>query len=113
MTLETTTSPHVEWGQLLVVGLGIVLLLIGSRGFYLRGHFGFVDAAYCALLLIPAWALLLLTSYVFQHAKLVVVMPVAFAILLIRAYPSFAVASGLALVGAFVGPALGEWRARA
>lgn len=40
----------------------------------------------------------------------VVVMPVFVAAVLIRAYPAFAVALGLALVGAIVGPALSEWK---
>jgi len=107
---ETTTARKIEWGALLVTGLGMGILLLGARGFYLRGHFGFADALHCGLLLIPAAALLLLTSYVFQHAKLVVVMPVFMAAVLIRAYPAFAMALGLALVGAVVGPALSEWK---
>jgi len=36
--------------------------------------------------------------------------PVFTAALLIHAYPSSAVGLGLALVGAIVGPALGEWK---
>jgi len=107
---ETTTARKIEWWALLVTGIGMGILLLGARGFYLRGHFGFADALHCGLLLIPAAVLLLLTSYVFQHAKLVVVMPVLMAAVLIRAYPAFAMALGLALVGAIVGPALGEWK---
>jgi hypothetical protein len=107
---EATTARKIEWGQVLVTGIGVVVLLLGVRGFYLRGHFGLVDALLCGLLLIPAAALLLLTGYVFQHAILVVVMPVFMAGLLVRAYPSFAVALGLALLGAIVGPALSEWK---
>ena len=110
MNSETTTACKIEWGTLLVTGLGMGILLLGARGFYLRGHFGFADALHCGLLLIPAATLLLLTSYVFQHAKLVVVMPVFMAAVLIRAYPAFAMALGLALVGAVVGPALSEWK---
>jgi hypothetical protein len=109
MSSETTVSRKVEWGPVLVTGIGVGILLLGARGYYLRGHFGFADALHCGLLLIPAAALLLLTSYVFQHAKLVVVMPVFIAAVLIRAYPAFAVALGLALAGAIVGPALSEW----
>ena len=110
MSLETTTAHKVEWGPVLVTGIGVGILLLGARGFYLRGHFGFSDALHCGLLLIPAAALLLLTSYVFQHARLVVVMPVFIAAVLVRAYPAFAVALGLALAGAIVGPALSEWK---
>jgi len=110
LSSETTTAGKIEWGALLVAGIGVGVLLLGARGFYQRGHFGFADALHCGLLLIPAAALLLLTSYVFQHAKLVVVMPVLMAAVLIRAYPAFAVALGLALVGAIVGPALSDWK---
>jgi len=105
----TGVARKIEWGPVLVTGIGVGVLLLGARGFYLRGHFGFVDALRCGLLLIPAAALLLVTSYVLQHARLVVVMPVLMAGLLVRAYPSFAVALGLALIGAIVGPVFGEW----
>jgi hypothetical protein len=96
--------------RVLLTSLGLGILLLGARDFYLREHFGLVDALHCGLLLIPAAALLLLTSYVVQHAKLVVVMPLFVAGVLVRAYPSFAEAMGLVLVGAIVGPALREWR---
>jgi hypothetical protein len=108
MSSEATTARKIEWGPVLVTLIGVGVLLHGARGFYLRGHFGLVDALHCCLLLIPAAALLLLTSYVLQHAKLVVVMPVFIAGLLVLAYPSFAVALGLTLVGAIVGPALSD-----
>jgi hypothetical protein len=107
---EATTARKIEWGPLLVAGIGLVVLLLGARSFYLRGRFGLIDVLNCGLLLIPAAALLLLTSYVLQHAKFVVVMPIFLAGLLVRAYPSFAVALGLALIGAVVGPALSEWK---
>lgn len=96
--------------MVLLTGLGLGVLLLGARDFYLRGHFGSVDALHCGLLLIPAAALLLLTSYVVQHAALAVVMPLFVAGMLVRTYPSFAVAMGLALVAAMVSPALREWR---
>jgi hypothetical protein len=101
--------PKIEWGPVLVAGIGVAVMLLGVRGFYLRGTFGWVDALDCGLLLIPAAVLLLVTSYVLQHAWLVVVMPVLMAALLVRAYPSFAVALGFALAGAVVGPTLREW----
>ena len=107
---DATTVRKIEWGPVLVAGIGVGVLLLGARGFYQRGHFGLVDALHCGLLLIPAAALLLLTSYVLQHGKLAALMPVFIAALLIHAYPKFAVALGLALVGAIVGPALGEWK---
>lgn len=95
---------------MVVAGIGVGVLLLGARGFYLRGHFGWVDALNCGLLLIPAAALLLLTSYLLQHARLAVVMPLFIAALLIHAHPSFAGALGFALAGAVVGPALSEWK---
>jgi flagellar biosynthesis protein FliP len=76
----------------------------------LRGHFGFADAFYCGLLLIPAALLLLLTSYVLQHGKFAAVIPVLFAGLLVRAYPTFAVTLGLAVIGAVFVPAVTDWR---
>ena len=106
----TATARKIEWGPLLFAGVGVGILLLGARGFFLRGRFALADALHCALLLIPAAALLLLISYVFQHARLVVVLPVFMAAMLIRDHPAFAVALGLALVGAIVGPALSEWR---
>jgi hypothetical protein len=100
----------IEWGPVFLTGIGVAILLVGVRGYYLRGTFGLVDALSCGLLLIPAGLLLLLTSYVFQHATLVVVMPVFMAALLVRRFPSFAVALGLALAGTVVGPVLREWQ---
>jgi len=97
---------------MVVTALGLGLLLLGARGFYLEGHFGPVDALHCVLLLLPAGMLLLLTSYVFQHARLVVPMPLLFAGLLVSAYPSFCVALGLVVAGAILGPAFTEWRAK-
>ena len=103
---------RIEWGPVLVAAVGVGLLLLGARGFYLRGQFGFMDALYCGLLLIPAALLLLVTSYVIQHGKFAAIIPLAFVGLSAWTYPSFAVAMGLAVVGAVAGPALTEWKAR-
>lgn len=110
MNPPAPTARRVEWGPVVLAGIGVAVLLLGVRGYYLREHFGLVDALSCGLLLIPAGVLLLLTSYVFQHAKLVVLMPLFVTGLLVRDYPSFAVALGLALLATVVGPALREWR---
>lgn len=110
MSSWATTARTVAWGPVLVVAIGVGVLLLGARGFYLRGHFGFADALYCGLLLIPAAVLLLVTSYVLQHGKFVAVMPLYVAGVLVRAFPAFAVALGLALVGAIVGPVLSDWK---
>ena len=110
MSSEAKTSRKIEWGPLVLAGIGIALLLVGARGFYLRGHFGLVDAGFCVLLLVPAALFLLVTSYVLQHARLVVVMPLFVGAILVRGYPAFAVALGLALIGVIVDGALREWK---
>lgn len=110
MSSEAKTSRTIEWGPAVVTAIGVAVLFFGARAFYLRGHFGWVDALYCLLLLIPAAAFLLVTSYVLQHARLVVVMPLFVAVVLVRGYPAFAVALGLALIGVIVDGALREWK---
>ena len=110
MSSEPKTPRKLEWGPVAVAGVGLAVLLFGVRGFYLRGHFALVDAVYCVLLLIPAALFLLVTSYVLQHAKLVVVMPLFMGIILVRGYPAFAVALGLALIGVIVDSALRQWK---
>ena len=110
MTSEAKTSRKLEWGPAIITSIGVAALFYGARSFYLRGHFGPVDALYCVLLLVPAAAMLLVTSYVLQHARLVAVMPVFVAVVLARGYPAFAVALGLALIGVIVDGALREWK---
>lgn len=100
----------ISWGPLLVGGVGLVLVSLGARGYYLTGHFGLSDALSCGLLLVPAALLLLVTGYVIQHALLVGIIPVLFAALLVNKYDSFAIALGVALIGAVVGPMVSERR---
>lgn len=104
MNTRSTPSTRISRGPLLVGGVGLLLLSLGAHGYYLRGQFGLSDALVCGLLLVPAAFLLLVTSYVIQHATLVGVIPVLFAGLLVNKYDSFAVAMGVALIGAVVGP---------
>ncbi len=99
MKSTRTSANRIELGPLLVGGIGLGLLLLGGRGYSLRGQIGLADALQCGLLLIPAAFLLLVTSYVIQLAKLVSVIPILLAGLLVHAYPSFAVALGLAVIG--------------
>ena len=99
---------RISWGPLLVGAVGLVLVGLGARGYYLTGHFGLSDALSCGLLLVPAALLLLVTAYVIQHAWLVGIIPILFAALLVNKYDSFAVAMGVALVGAVVGPIVRE-----
>jgi hypothetical protein len=113
MSTEPASAPKTEWApQALLLTVGAALFLFGARGFYLRGQFGWSEVVACGLGLIPAGLFLLLSSYVFQHAKLVIVMPALFAVIIVRTYPAFGVALGLALAG-IVGSALwNDWRDR-
>jgi hypothetical protein len=86
------------------------LFLLGVGRFVQRHHFGFMDALYCCLALVPAGLLLLVIAYVVQHAKLASVVPLALAAVLVFSSLVFDVALGLALIGAIAGPALGEWK---
>jgi hypothetical protein len=90
------------------ISLGAVILAWGVRSFYVRGCFEPGDVLACVLLLVPAALLLLLTGYVFQHARFAVVMPALIGVALSRAYPSFAVALGVALAGTAVVSSLRE-----
>ncbi|MBZ5527152.1 MAG: hypothetical protein LAN71_04510 [Acidobacteriia bacterium] len=100
MSPEPTRASNTEWVPLLILlAVGAALFLFGARGFYLRGQFGWSDVVACALALIPAGLFLLISSYVFQHAKLVIIIPILFAVVTVRAYPAFGVALGLALAG--------------
>ena len=92
--------------------LGLASALIGVVGFVHRDHFGWIDAIVCAVLLIPAGVLLVVTSYVIQHARLVAIMPLIVAGMLVVDYPAFAVAFGLTVLGAVLGPLAEEWNAR-
>jgi nicotinamide riboside transporter PnuC len=105
-----STFRNIEWGAWIVVALGGLLLLLGIRRFVLRHHFGFMDAVYCCLALVPIALLLLVIAYVVQHARLASVVPLALAVVLAFASPVFDVALGLALIGAIAGPALSEWK---
>jgi len=105
-----STLRNIPWGAWIVVAVGDVLFLLGVGRFVQRHHFGFMDALYCCLALVPAGLLLLVIAYVVQHAKLASVVPLALAGVLVFSSPVFDVALGLALVGAIAGPALSEWK---
>ncbi len=110
MTSDKFTVRKIEWGALIVVTVGALLFLLGAVRFVLRNHFGLIDAFYCCLALIPAGLLLLVLTYVFHHARLVLVIPLLLAGLLVFSFPVFDVALGLVLMGAIAGPALSEWK---
>ena len=94
---------------IVIAVVGLATLAIGVVGFVHRDHVGWIDVLICATMLIPAGLLLLVTSYVIQHARLVAIMPLIVAGMLVRGYPAFAVAFGLALIAAIVGPVVEEW----
>ena len=79
--------PTIPWGAWIVVAAGGVLFLLGVGRFVQRHHFGLMDALYCCLALIPAGLLLLVISYVVQHAKLAAVVPLALAAVLVFSSP--------------------------
>lgn len=110
MNSDDSISRNIEWGPWIVVAVGGLLFLLGVGRFVLRHHFGFIDALYCCLAVIPAGLLLLVFDYVLHHALLVSIIPLAFAGILVFSFPVFDVALGLALMGAIAGPALSEWK---
>lgn len=105
-----STARRIEWAPVVVGIIGVLIALFGVRSYYVRGDFGVMDAVRCALLLIPAALFLLVTSYVFHHARLVVLLMVFMGVVLVRGSPAFAVALGIALVAAVFGPAFRDWR---
>jgi hypothetical protein len=107
---DESTSRSIEWGPLVLCGLGLLLFLLGATRFFLRHHFGLTDALYCALAIVPAGILLLVFDYVLHHAKLVSVIPICFAGLLLFTFPVFDVALGLTLMATVAGPALSNWK---
>lgn len=108
MTPDESTSRNFAWGPSIIVTFGCVLFLLGAARFVIRHRFGFLDALYCCLAVIPAALLLLVVDYMFHHAKLAAVIPVFLAGVLAFSSPVFNVALGLALIGAIAGPALNE-----
>ena len=107
---QPSVSRYFPWGPLFVIGLGALLLILGTWRFYLRHHFGLADALHCGLAIIPAGLLLLVSDYVLHHAKLVLPLPLILAGMLVRSSPSFDVAIGIVLAGAMAGPLLREWK---
>ncbi|HWX55730.1 MAG TPA: hypothetical protein VN176_14175 [Verrucomicrobiae bacterium] len=105
-----STSRNIAWGAWAVVAAGGLLFLVGAGRFVHRQHFGFSDALYCCLAIVPAGLLLLVFDYVVHHAKLVSVIPLVAAGVAVFSFPVFDVALGLALVGIIAGPALRDWK---
>jgi hypothetical protein len=108
--MKTKLSRNIAWRTWIIAVLGGALFLLGAGRFVLRHRFGFTDALYCSLGVIPAALLLLLLAYVIQHARLASIIPLFAAGMLARTYPVFDIALGITMVGAVAGPALRDWK---
>jgi hypothetical protein len=107
---DDSTHRNISWGLWIAVAVGILLVLLGVWRFVLRHHFGFIDALYCCLAVLPAAFLLLVFDYVLHHARLVSIMVLLAAAMLVFTFPVFDFALGLAILGTIGGPAFTEWR---
>jgi len=107
---DESISRNIAWAPWIVTAAGALLFLLGVGRFFVRHRFGFIDALYCCLAVVPAGLLLLVFDYVFHHARLVLVIPLVLAGVLVFSSPVWDVALGLALMGAMVGPALSDWK---
>jgi hypothetical protein len=107
---DESISRNIAWGPWIVVAIGGLLFLFGVGRFVARHRFGFDDAVYCCLAVVPAGLLLLVFDYVLHHARLVSIIPLGLAGMLAFSSPVCDVALGLALMGAIVGPALSDWK---
>jgi hypothetical protein len=112
MISDELSSRNIAWGPWITAVLGGALFLLGVGRFVLRHRFGFADALYCCLAVLPAAFFLLVLAYVIQHAKLVSIIPLFAAGVLVFSSPIFDIALGMTLVGAMAGPALRDWRTK-
>ena len=110
MGSDQTIARKMEWGPWVLVAIGALLLFAGVERFVVRHRFGWIDALYCCLAVIPAWLLLLVFDYVLHHAKFVAVIPLSMAGVLAFSSPVWDVALGMALVGAMAVPAVSDWK---
>ncbi|MFZ0416652.1 MAG: hypothetical protein WAM04_00995 [Candidatus Sulfotelmatobacter sp.] len=110
MSSNESTARNIAWGPSILVVLGSMLIVLGAARFVISHRFGFIDALYCCLAVVPSGLFLLVFAYVFQHAKLASVIPLFVGGILAFSFPVADVALGLALVGAIAVPALNEWK---
>jgi hypothetical protein len=103
-----STSRQIEWGPLLLGAVGAILFLLGAGRFVLAHRFSLSDALLCCALLIPAWLLLLVISYVVQHAIFVSIIPIAATAMWAYSSPTFDVALGLALIALLAESAMSD-----
>jgi hypothetical protein len=100
----------IAWGPWIILVSGILLFFVGAARFALRHRFGFIDALYCCIAIVPAGLFLLIFSYVLQHAKLTSVIPLFMCGMLVFSFPVVDVSLGLTMMGAIAVPALTEWK---
>jgi hypothetical protein len=112
MISDESTSRNIAWGPWIIAVLGGALFLLGVGRFVFRHRFGFTDALYCCLTVLPAAFLLLVLAYVIQHAKLVSIIPLFAVGVLVFFSPIFDIALGMTLIGAMAGPALRDWKTK-
>ena len=110
MNSEKSTSRNISWGAWIAIAAGALLFLLGVARFARGHHFGFTEALYCCLAVVPAGLLLLVFDYVLHHAKLVSILVLLMAGSLAVTFPAFDVGLGVALMAAIAGPALREWK---
>ena len=91
-----------ERGPILLLTLGAVTALAGILRFVHLGHFTALQAVYCLVSIPAALVVLLVCHYTLHHARIVLVMVLAFLALLAIASPSFCVGLGAALMGVAV-----------
>ncbi len=108
MNAPETIARKIVWGPWIIAVFGVVLFLLGAVRFVLKHRFGFIDALYCCLAVVPAGVFLLVFSYVLQHAKFVSIIPIFVSAILIFSFPVIDIALGLAMMGAVAVPALDQ-----
>ena len=108
MNAPETIARKIVWGPWIIAVFGVVLFLLGAVRFVLKHRFGFIDALYCCLAVVPAGVFLLVFSYVLQHAKFVSIIPIFVSAILIFSFPVIDIALGLAMIGAVAVPALDQ-----
>jgi hypothetical protein len=107
---DDSATRKIAWGLWIAVAVGSLLFLLGVARFVLRHRFGWIDALYCCLAVVPAALLLLIFDYVLHHARLAAIVVLLGAGMLVFTSPVFDVALGLAILGTIGGPAFTEWR---
>lgn len=108
MNAPESIGRQIAWAPLIIAGVGLALFLLGAVRFVLKHRFGFIDALYCCLAVVPAGVFLLVFSYVLQHAKFVSIIPIFASAILIFSFPVMDIALGLAMMGAVAIPALDQ-----